>query len=154
MPPRKPSKSNPALLLGRIRQLHVYIAVFIAPTMMFFALTGVLQTFRLADRPDASDLLIKLTHVHRDELFAKPAPRKPPPKPAGAPQAAEPKRPEPAPPRSVQVLKWFFSAVSLAFIVSTLLGLWMALAYHRRRGLLWLVLLVGAAAPVLILALL
>lgn len=148
------AKANPALRLALLRKIHVYIAVFVAPTMMFFALTGALQTFRIADKPDASDLLIKLTHVHRDDQFMKPAAKKPPPKPAEAARPAEPKKPAQAPPKSKAALQWFFATVALAFIVSTLIGLWMALAYNKDRVLLWLLLIAGAAAPVLILALL
>jgi hypothetical protein len=84
----------------------------------------------------------------------KPAAKKPPPKPAEAARPAEPKKPAQAPPKSKAALQWFFATVALAFIVSTLIGLWMALAYNKDRVLLWLLLIAGAAAPVLILALL
>ena len=151
----KRAQANPALRLALIRKIHVYIAVFVAPTMMFFALTGALQTFRIADRPDASDLLVKLTHVHRDDEFMKPAPRKPLPTSADKPVAPKPP-PEPhnPPPKSKTALQWFFSLVSISFIVSTLLGLWMALAYNKDKAILWGLLTAGTAIPLLILAVL
>ena len=46
----KTKRANPAAMrLGLIRQLHVYISVFVAPSLLFFALTGALQTFRIPD---------------------------------------------------------------------------------------------------------
>jgi hypothetical protein len=91
--------------------------------------------------------------VHKDDVFAVKAGR---PKHAEARQksaGAKPPPPEP-PPRSTTALKWFFTAVSIGVMATTLVGLWMALAHNRRKALLWLVLAAGAAAPVLIVVML
>ena len=145
------ARRNPALRLALIRQLHVYVSVFVAPSLIFFALTGALQTFRIPDEKTAPVLIQKLARVHKDDVFAlKPARPK---RPEGAgPAQARPPAPEKAASKlSTEVLKWFFAVVSVAIATSAALGLWMALAYHRRKGLLWVLFVAGAAAPVLIL---
>ena len=150
----KVRKANPALRLALIRKLHVYASVFVAPSLLFFAMTGALQTFRIPDRPDASVVLQKLARLHRDDVFAvKPArPKKPEgAKAEGRPAAAPAEKPKADP--STEILKWFFTLTSIVVMVTTLFGLWMALAYNKDKLLLWIVLLAGAAAPVLILAL-
>ena len=46
----KTKRANPAAKrLSVVLQLHVYISVFVAPSLRFFALTGPLQTFRIPD---------------------------------------------------------------------------------------------------------
>jgi hypothetical protein len=145
----KTARANPALRLAMIRQWHVYISVFVAPSLLFFALTGALQTFRLPDRPDSPVVIQKLARLHKDDVFAVK------PDAASRDKAAGPKAPEtkPAPARSTEIMKWFFTAVSIGVALTTLFGLWIALAYNKRKLVLWLVLIAGAAAPVLILAL-
>jgi hypothetical protein len=143
----KPTRANPALRLALIRQLHVYLSVFIAPSLLFFAGTGALQTFRIPDQKTAPALLVKLARVHKDDVFA--LKKAPPAKRPGAATGEKPAKPKDKP--STTRLKWFFSLASVAMIVTTLLGLWMAVAYNRNKAMIWLVLIAGAAAPVLIL---
>jgi hypothetical protein len=154
LPKPKTARANPARRLMFIRQCHVYISVFVAPTLLFFALTGALQTFRIPDLKQAPVVLQKLARLHKDDVFAvKPArpKRQEGAKPGG--QAKPPQTAEPAPAPSTERLKWFFAIASVAVAVTTLLGLWMALAYHKRKALMWVVLIAGAAAPVLLLLL-
>ena len=40
-------RSNPALRLAAVRQWHSYVGAFIAPSVLFFALTGSVQLFSL-----------------------------------------------------------------------------------------------------------
>ncbi|HEY2358201.1 MAG TPA: hypothetical protein VGH86_12190 [Phenylobacterium sp.] len=158
----KTARSNPALRLGLIRQLHIYLSVFVAPTLIFFAITGALQTFRIPDQKGASVTLVKLARLHKDTVFAVKPPR--PKRPEGAnaggganggerhgPDAGPPAKPQPKP--STEALKWFFSLASVGIAVTTLFGLWMALAYSKRKAILWVILVAGTAAPVLLLAL-
>jgi hypothetical protein len=152
----KTARANPALRLGLIRQLHVWISVFVAPSLLFFALTGALQTFRIPDEKTAPVLIQKLARVHKDDVFAMKPARPKKPESAGHDKAKAEKPPEakPAPKPSTEVLKWFFATVSVAIALTTLLGLWMALAYSRQKLVVWVLLAAGAAAPVLILTLL
>ena len=149
MPKPKTARAAPALRLALIRQCHVYVSVFVAPTLLFFALTGALQTFRIPDQKEAPVVLQKLARVHKDDVFAVKPPRAR--KPEGGHEARPAEKPAPAP--STERLKWFFSIASVAIAVTTLLGLWMALAYHKRRALMWALLIAGIAAPVLLVVL-
>jgi hypothetical protein len=143
----KTSRARQASQWPLIRQLHVYASVFVAPTLLFFALTGALQTFRIPDDKAAPVVLQKLARLHKDDVFAVKPIR---PKRSEGMKAEKPlEKPAPAP--STQRLKWFFSMASVAIGVTTLLGLWMALAYHKRKAVIWALLIAGAAAPVLIL---
>jgi hypothetical protein len=56
-----------------IRQWHSYIGVFVAPSVLFFALTGSVQLFSLHEahghyEPPA--IIEKLSSVHKDQVFA------------------------------------------------------------------------------------
>jgi hypothetical protein len=150
----KTVRANPALRLALVRRLHVYVSVFVTPSLIFFALTGALQTFRVPDRADAPVLLQKLARVHRDDVFAA-KPARPKVQTAGpaATEAAKPAKPGPRTRVATEALKWFFALVSVAVAATSLLGLWMALAYNREKVMLLGVLAAGAAIPLLILAL-
>jgi hypothetical protein len=54
----KSPRGGPALRLAFLRQLHIYVSVFVAPSLLFFAFTGALQTFRIPD-DKASPILIQ-----------------------------------------------------------------------------------------------
>jgi hypothetical protein len=158
----------PPATMMLVRQLHAYLTAFVAPTILFFAFTGALQIFSFHEahgdyKPPV--VLEKLAALHKDQKFEVPRHRRPPPesapavsatRPAGdwvAPVAARPEKEAP-PPLRVLALKILFFWSAVILIVSTLLGLWMALFQHRRRAVLWVLLILGAAAPVAILTLL
>ena len=142
-----------------LRQLHIYLSLFVAPSLMFFALSGALQTFRIPDRADAPMALVKVARLHKDDVFApKPvkAPRPAQPQAHGEPGAAIGKPRPPAaqsPPKPgpyTTALKWYFSIASVIMAITTALGIWMALAFGRRKGWMAATLLAGAAAPVVL----
>ncbi|MDR3506645.1 MAG: hypothetical protein P4L64_01980 [Caulobacteraceae bacterium] len=147
---------NPALRLAAIRQIHVYLAMFIAPSVIFFALTGAVQLFSLHEAHGdykPAPVIEKLGMLHKDQVFKTRGERKGPPKavkasPGAGDHDAGPAKP--ATPIKVLALKWLFLAVSLALAVSTALGVWMGLLYNRRKGVALVLLLAGAAAPVLL----
>ena len=151
-------RANPALRLRAIREIHTYIGVFFAPTLLFFAATGALQLFKLHE-PHAAyapyPVVEKLGQLHKEQLWET-KPKRPPPPPGEAKKAepAKPKAPPPADPPSMMVLKWFFLAAAVGLISSTLLGVWMALVHGRRPKVALALLALGAAAPFLILNLL
>ena len=144
----KPRSARPALpRLAAVRQWHGYISMFVAPSLIFFAATGALQTFRIPDDKAAPVLLQKVARLHKDDVFAvKPArPRKPDAARSGPPPAKPPEK------VSTTVMKWFFAAVSVGVLTTTLLGIWMGLTQSRRKLLLLALLAAGTVAPVLIL---
>lgn len=79
-----------------IRQLHLYFGMFFAPTIIFFAFTGCLQTFSLHEEHDgveAQPWITELSEVHKDQRV----PYAPMPRPQAAPpEAASPSQPSQA----------------------------------------------------------
>ena len=141
---------HPGMRLAPVRRFHQFIGVFIAPSVLFFALTGAVQLFSLheahgAYRPPA--LIEALSKIHKDQVFsAKKEPEGAGPSAHGDHQADDHHDDAGAKPTTL-VLKAFFLLVATGVALSSLLGLWMALVHGRDRGLSWLLLLAGAAIP-------
>jgi hypothetical protein len=127
-----------------IRQLHSYIGVFIAPSVLFFALTGAVQLFSLHEahgnyQPPA--IVEKLSSVHKDQVFALGDHHDQAPSPAA-------KDDDDKTELSTLILKGFFLLVALCLAVSTVLGLWMGLTQTRQKRIAWLLAIAGALIPV------
>lgn len=148
-----------------LRQLHAYIGAFIAPSVLFFALTGSLQLFSLHEAHGdytPPPLIEKLSAVHKDQVFSAKSDHDAPKAPAAghagaqAQTQAEPEH-EHHHPKALAAktvaLKWLFLAVAAGLITSTCIGVWMALTFARRKAVIWTLLVVGAALPILLLAL-
>jgi len=148
-----------------LRQVHTYIGAFIAPSVLFFALTGSLQLFSLHEAHGGYTpprLFVQLGSIHKDQRFAKPQRHEPAPPKAAA--AGNPDHddaddhdhdhghdhPAGTSLRTL-ALKWLFLTVAAGLAVSTCLGVWMALTFSRRKALVWALLIAGAALPPLIL---
>lgn len=138
-----------------IRQWHSYFGVFIAPSVLFFALTGAVQIFSLHEAHGGyipPVVVEKLSSLHKDQVFAAghhhegPHPNEAPP--ADAPPAAkhtddDDDKLKPA----TLVLKYFFLLVAICLAISTCFGLWMGLTQTRRKGLAWVLLIAGLFVP-------
>jgi hypothetical protein len=150
-----------------VRQWHGYLSAFVAPTVLFFSISGALQVVSLHEahggyRPPA--FVRVMSRLHRDQRLREPPAshegerarlQTPVAGSAGdwiAPVAgpAPPARPPAPAPFRERLLKAvvFFAACCLAG--TTLLGLWIAFIQHRRRGVLALLVLAGVAAPALL----
>jgi hypothetical protein len=135
-----------------IRQWHSYIGLFIAPSVLFFALTGAAQLFSLHEahgnyQPPA--IVEKLSSVHKDQVFAlghHAAAAGIAPQPGAQDEGDET---EP----STLMLKGFFLLVALCLTVSTAFGLWMGLTQTRRKRTAWLLVAAGTLIPVVLLLL-
>ncbi len=144
------------------RKTHLYIGVFIAPAILFFAATGMLQVLSLHQSSPgytAPVLLQRLGALHKDQVFA--APRKedadadakadraaggPAPKPGASP-------PGPKPIGLVRwILKGFAEIVAAALITNTLLGLYMAYKLNRNIRLLGALFAAGFMLPAILVA--
>ncbi|GLQ45271.1 hypothetical protein GCM10007862_03220 [Dyella lipolytica] len=157
--------------LKLVRQIHLYVGVFIAPTLLFFALSGGLQVFSLHETTRGSDYkppswLMTLAQLHKKQTMTVPA-RKPHPVDADehrlAP-AASASTPVVNPVAPVQIkpdapkaeagnplpLKIFFAFVALGLFVSTLIGVYMAYRYTRQPVLISVVLVAGIVLPVVL----
>jgi hypothetical protein len=140
--------ANPNRLLRRI---HTWIGMLIAPSVLFFATTGSLQLYSLHEAHDGytpPSWMVGLGSLHKDQKL--PAP--PRPKPAGARAGPERHHDDAPPSPATTVLKIVFLSVAIGLIVSTFLGLWMALQdrLHRRANLALLA--VGLVLPFALIA--
>lgn len=138
-----------------IRTWHTYLGVLIAPSVIFFALTGAIQLFSLHEAHGTyapPPLLEKLSSLHKDQIFGeKEQHEEEQPKAGAAPGDHE------TPPArgdnetkstGTVLLKSYFLLVAVALTTSTLFGLWMGLTHIKhKRTCRWL-LGVGLVIPV------
>ncbi len=132
-----------------LRRIHGYIGFFIAPSVLFFALSGSVQLFNLHE-PHGSyrpPVLFQYTaSVHKDQVLALGHGHEgpPPSQSPGQPQHEDRR------PRSVAtlLLKWFFLAVALCLAASTALGLYIGFKATRRKLSFWMLLIAGALIPI------
>jgi hypothetical protein len=144
------------MISSTLRRWHAYLGLFIAPSVLFFSLTGAIQIFNLHEahgsyHPAVS--LEKLSAVHKDQVFEERhhqcAPDHDAPHAAAGAAADQPAAAEDGKQSaSTLALKWFFLAVSLGLATSTLIGIWMGMTQIRRKGLAWTLLSVGTLAPI------
>jgi hypothetical protein len=151
----KPVRRNPALRLALIRRIHTWLGVFVAPSVMFFALTGAVQLYGLHESHDGYKpvpAVEKLGMLHKDQVF-KLRPKRAKPQAATAAPTAAPKPPAPAdqgPKPAVVGLKALFLLVALSLTAATALGVWMALFHGRDRKAAVVLLAAGTAIPVML----
>ena len=160
-----------AARLALIRKIHGYVGLFIAPSVVFFALTGAFQLYGLHEAKGAYHppaILEQLGNLHKDQRFGLSEHRggpdadhgdadhadadhdhdaRPSAKPDAKPLAMAPARAEAAPPFREAALKALFLIVATGLTLSTLLGVWMALLPHRRNLLAVSLLIAGVILP-------
>lgn len=141
-----------------VRQIHLWAGMLFAPSIIFFAITGGLQLFKLhessrdgAYTPPA--VVEKLGEVHIHQRFAERQKRPEAPKAAPAPTPAAQVAARPPESKPFPFIKWFFLATSVGLAGTTGLGVWIGLTQGRNRRLALGLLILGAIAPVLMLAL-
>ncbi|HEV2710815.1 MAG TPA: PepSY domain-containing protein [Edaphobacter sp.] len=157
MPPKR-------ALLHYTRYTHLYLGVFIAPALLFFAFTGALQTFSFHESTRGSSYkppswIATLAQIHKKQTMTVPARKLAPP----SAQAASAKtdklaNTEKAPssailakPHNPLPLKLFFLLVSAGLLISTLSGLYMSYRYSRNRPLITGLLIAGVVIPIALL---
>jgi hypothetical protein len=153
-----------ASVLKAVRLTHLYLGVFCAPAILFFALTGAIQTFSLHEpgkgtpyKPAADYVpprwTVILGQIHKNQTPVVAAPKPPAPKSAGAPPAIAKTTVIPA--TSAQKvhnpmpLKYFFALVAWSLFISTFTGLYMAYKYSRNKVAITTVLVLGIVIPLL-----
>jgi hypothetical protein len=129
--------------MSLLRTWHAYLGILIAPSVLFFAITGAVQLFSLHEahgKYHPAPMLEKLSSLHKDQVFA--------PKAHGEKQAGpEEAQDDKSPPLATALLKWFFLAVALGLCASTSIGLWIGLSHVRHRRAGWWLLAFGIALP-------
>lgn len=166
-------------LLKTLRLIHLYLGVFTAPAILFFAFTGALQTFSLNDssrdgsyKPPAWVSVLAQLHKKQTTQLPVRRPQPPPPVPASAASAAPASAASAAPGEAAKAerqekrdgaaehpdrptrhplpMKIFFLIVCIGLFASTLTGLYMSWKYNRKLVLLSAIFLAGIALPVLL----
>ena len=148
-------------LLKPARQVHLYVGIFISPAILFFALTGALQTFGLHQPSHSGDYkpptwIVRISRIHKDQTATLPV-RKPKPasetskpeKHAGAPSPTP--KPAELPQKSRLPLQIFFLLVSIGLFISTLTGIFMVYKFNRNKFVVTALLLAGIIVPLLLL---
>ena len=126
--------------------------MFFAPTIIFFAFSGVMQVFKLHEAYRATpgaqgDWIAWMSQVHKEAALIPPRPA-----PAKAPQAENRPPSEPRKERS-SAFKWFAALMGISLIGASLAGLWIAFNYPKRRRSFYASLLAGMVIPIVLLQL-
>jgi hypothetical protein len=154
-----------------LRKAHLYIGVFVAPALLFFAFTGALQTFSLHETSQGSSYkppawLVALAQLHKKQTTVVPVRKLKTPladapaadarksdKPAAATTPAQGPKVTDAPTSGLKShlpMKIFFLLVSVGLFASTLTGIYMAYKYSRGKLVVTSLLLAGIIVPVLL----
>lgn len=148
-------------LLKYCRQIHLYLGVFAAPALLFFALTGGLQVFSLHETTRGSSYvpprwLAGAAQLHKKQNLAvpesklRPQAALPPPGITARPQDHRPGTARAKSPLRALPLKIFTALIALSLALSTLTGLYMSWRYTRHAARLAAVFATGIAVPVVL----
>ena len=167
-------------VLKFVRQLHLYLGVFTAPMLLFFAITGGLQTFSLHETTRGSSYtppgwLASMAQLHKKQTTVMPVRKARASEVAtpgtdlhgvdtavaataanaqadmrAAPPSGSADSTSAKPKKNLLPMKIFFELVALSLLISTLTGLYMAWRYSRKPKLVGALLLGGVLAPVLL----
>ena len=125
--------------MKRIRQFHLWLGIFYAPVIMFFAFTGALQTLGLHEaNPRTGEppqkWIVTVSQIHKNQRFHKPT----------LSEARDPGA-------LIVALKYFAVLMSAGLIAAGLLGIYMAFKYNRDKRLVSGLLIAGVVIPLLLL---
>jgi hypothetical protein len=159
-------------ILRNSRLLHLYLGIFTAPAIIFFSITGALQTFSLHETTRGSDykppkIIAELSQLHKKQTLVVPVKKPQPPTQAADKPPAEDSgdsrkdkhqaynptpHPAEAPTKTKNLLpmKIFFLFVSVSLLTSTVTGLYMSYKYIRNKRLVTACLAAGIIIPVLL----
>ena len=146
------TKTKSATATKTIRLVHRYLGLFFAPAILFFAFTGALQTFGWHETARGSDYappawLVQMAQLHKKQTLSVPAAKSKLAKsPADLPAATPRKSTEGV--GSKFALKCFVFVMSLALMLTTILGVVMALRYGGEPRIVWMVVALGSLFPV------
>jgi len=171
------TRSSSHAFLRVTRLVHLYLGVFTAPALLFFAFTGALQTFSLHETTRGSDYkppqwAVVLGQIHKKQTPVVPVRRQPPVAVAGA-QGGQAGSPQAAAGQAQAEregaagsgqgsggmlgrvhhplpMKIFFLVVSVGLLLSTLTGIYMSYKYMRDRRVVTVLLVLGVVIPVVL----
>lgn len=153
-----PSTSH--IFLRYTRLIHLYLGIFTAPALIFFAFTGALQTFSLHETTRESSYrppawVVTLAQLHKKQTPVVPVRKATAPVPPGEKPASKPADPGSAPPSNPKnhhplPMKIFFLIVSIGLFISTLSGIYMSYKYVRNRVMVTILLVFGTLIPIVL----
>jgi len=163
--------SHSHAFLRFLRKVHLYLGVFTAPALLFFAFTGALQSINLHETTPGSGYkppawIATLAQLHKKQTTEVPVRRPRPdsapgerqkgkasPSPEPSQSASQQPSATPAPrPKGHLPMKIFFVLVSIGLFLSTLTGIYMAYKYTRGKLLITGLLAAGVVLPLLLLS--
>jgi len=133
--------------MRNLRRFHLYLGMLFAPAILFFAFSGMLQTFDFHEPENKPAPWLKIiAQIHKKQDLPKPRKARPP---LGRPAKGETLPPAAA--HSPFPLKVFTGLMSIGLMLSTLLGIWIALSMRASRAIAIVMLVAGTALPVALL---
>ena len=120
--------------MNNLRRIHTYLGVFFTPLLLFFVISGWYQTMHPDRRKSPEEVQAiwdRARAVHADSVL---------------PSAT-------ATTYKTKPFRYFVVATSVAFIITTLLGLILAFRYSRQKIVIGVCLLAGLIVPVALLIL-
>ena len=167
---RKTSRSSSHAILKFFRKIHLYLGVFTAPALIFFAFTGAMQSFSLHETTQGSSYrppawITTLAQLHKKQTTEVPVRKARPvespktgradvgnaaPGQTSTPATKAPEAPAPKPKNHLP-MKIFFLVVSIGLFLSTLTGVYMAYRYSRSELLITGLLAAGVILPLVLL---
>ena len=150
-----------AQTMQKLRRYHYYLGLFFAPVIIMFALSGALQTFRLQEEKgwgsEPPAWIVWMGSIHRDSKLPKAKPSEAEhteaAKPAVAPApTAQPEAAKPKPPQVNKLpMQIFMVVMSVALLLSSFLGIAIALNSKATRQAALLMLALGTLVPLAVL---
>jgi hypothetical protein len=140
------------LKLSKARQMHLYLGMIFAPSIMFFAFTGSLMVFSLHEDHNGYEppqWIEVVAQIHKNQKTT--LKRKQPELQDVAPSPERKNQIKSEPPVARILLKWFCLSMSIGIILTTGLGIYMSFIYNKEHRLLWGLLCAGLALPVVLL---
>lgn len=143
--------------LTKIRQYHNYVGLFFAPAIIFFAISGALQTFRLQEEKGYGGpppiWIVVIAELHKDQMLPKAKPNDADAtKPAGEalPVPKIEKKPvAKAVSWSRRLLQIFSVLMAAGLVISSALGITIALSNRAARKKSCWILAGGVILPLL-----
>lgn len=140
-------------MLKAIRVTHRYLGLFFAPAILFFAFSGALQVLGWHETSRGSAYvparwIVEMAQLHKKQTLALPAPKaQKPAKDSGDTRSTTVKK-SPKVSGERLVMQCFVVAMSIALMMTTLLGIVMALLYGRKRWIACVVVSCGIFFPI------
>ena len=114
--------------MQKLRSIHLYLGCVFAPMLLFFAISGIWQTFASVGAYEKSPALARLSTIHTSRGLK-----------VGT--------------LSSPILRWFVLLMALSFVLTTILGMVMALKFGKSRRAALYCLVAGVVVPLAVILL-